>query len=182
MQKRIIGIGVALAAAVLAPFSASQAHPEQQVNVPAVNCVSRNHAQHHCAVPWSDARLVRQLNGSHCIRDENWGVDEDGIWVHGCSGRFVEATIDDGSDSNVVNDGAWQPAPSWNQRFTVGCESIDGRDRFCQVDLGGAGSASLQQQISNTPCIEGQNWGSNRAGIWVTQGCRAVFLIDRRWR
>ena len=61
------------------------------------------------------------------------------------------------------------------------CESQDGRDHFCQVDLGGGGHASLQRQISDARCVEGRSWGSNRAGVWVKDGCRGEFSIDRRW-
>jgi hypothetical protein len=40
----------------------------------------------------------------------------------------------------------------------------------------------VARQISNSACVEGRNWGWNRAGVWVSEGCAAEFTIDRRWR
>ena len=39
----------------------------------------------------------------------------------------------------------------------------------------------LVSQVSKTRCVEGNNWGWNRAGIWVDQGCEGVFRVQRRW-
>lgn len=175
----------------LVPVSAVRA----QDHGDAVDCTSRNYAYTRCEVPWHDARLVRQLSDTQCARGRNWGIDRRGLWVNGgCGGRFVEAGRgrdrdygdrdrggrDDRGDRG--DGGGWQPDQSWNQRFSVTCESQDGRDRFCQVDVGGGGRAYLERQLSNTACVEGQSWGWNRAGVWVTQGCRGVFSVDRRWR
>ncbi|WP_187770606.1 DUF3011 domain-containing protein [Cognatilysobacter lacus] len=54
------------------------------------------------------------------------------------------------------------------------CESSDGKTRECSVDA--TGGARLLRQLSQAPCIEGRTWGRMRRSIWVTQGCRAVFL------
>ena len=152
----------------------------------AVDCSSRNYAYTRCDVPWRDARIVRQLSNTQCRRGQNWGIDRRGLWVDsGCAGRFVAAGRDrDYGDSGRGDRGgrSWQPEPSWDQRFSVGCESQGGQDRFCQVDVGGGGHVYLERQLSSTACVEGENWGWNRAGVWVTQGCRGVFTIDRRWR
>lgn len=181
MLTRILGITIIMAAGSLAPLAVAQAHEGGD----AIDCTSHNYAYQRCDVPWRDARIVRQLSDTRCVRGQNWGIDHHGLWVdRGCSGRFVAARGRDRDRDRDRQDegGGWQPDPSWNQRFSVTCESQDGQDRFCQVDLGGGGKAYLERQLSSTPCVEGQNWGSNRAGVWVTQGCRGVFTIDRRWR
>jgi hypothetical protein len=146
-----------------------------------VDCESRNFNYVRCDVPWRDARLVRQLSDTACIRGQNWGLDRGGIWVdRGCSGRFIAAGgYHVGSHGH---DGGWQPGPGWDSRFTVGCASENYGYRFCQVDLGGGGRAHVSRKISGAQCIEGRTWGWNRAGIWVDQGCAAEFTIDRRWR
>lgn len=150
----------------------------------AVDCVSRNFSYARCDVPWRDARLVRQLSDTACIRGQNWGVDRGGLWVdRGCSGRFVASN--GGHHGGGYGDeygGGWQPGPGWDTRFVVRCDSEDYRYRFCAVDLGGAGRAYVSRKISGAECIEGRTWGWNRAGIWVDQGCAAEFTIDRRWR
>jgi len=144
----------------------------------AVDCESRNFSYTRCEVPWRDARLVRQLSDSRCIRGQTWGIDRRGLWVdRGCGGRFVAAGRRDDDYG-----GDWRPGPGWDSRFSVVCESQDSRYRFCSVDLGGAGRAVVSRQISGAACVEGRSWGWNRAGIWVDQGCAAEFTIDRRWR
>ena len=58
----------------------------------AIECRSNNYAFQRCPTPWHDARLVRQLSDTQCVRGVNWGVDRRGVWVdRGCAGRFVAA-------------------------------------------------------------------------------------------
>jgi hypothetical protein len=175
-------------------------HAQDRGHGDAVDCESRDMERTRCHVSWSDARLVRQLSDTRCVRDENWGIDRHGLWVdRGCAGRFVAAggrdhaddrgddrgdRYDHGDDRGDRGDrdhGGWQPEPGWDSRFNVVCESKDYQYRFCAVDLGGAGRVSVARQISHSPCVEGRNWGSNRAGVWVSEGCAAEFEVDRRW-
>lgn len=58
----------------------------------------------------------------------------------------------------------------------VRCESNSGRSQECALQ----GRPRLIRQLSNTPCVEGENWGASRRGVWVTQGCRAEFIGDYR--
>jgi Protein of unknown function (DUF3011) len=146
-----------------------------------IDCESRNYGYERCEVPWRDARLVRQLSDTACVRGRNWGIDRRGIWVdRGCAGRFAPAGRHHGDRDDYA--GGWRPGPGWDHRFAVRCDSRDYQYRFCSVDLGRGGRAYLSRQISGSPCIEGRTWGWNRAGIWVNQGCDAEFTIDRRWR
>jgi hypothetical protein len=59
----------------------------------------------------------------------------------------------------------------------VSCNSDRYRERFCPVDT--RGGVRLARQVSNSrgPCIEGRTWGYDRRGIWVTDGCRAEFVV-----
>ena len=186
---RTTAIGLIFAAATLAASAGVKAQDRRHDASEAIECTSQGFQREHCSVPWRNARLERQLSNTQCERGKNWGIDQHGLWVdRGCSGRFV--LVDDrghgryeyGREHERDDAGSWQPDPSWNHRFSVSCESQDGRNHFCQVDLGGAGRATLARQLSQTRCVEGENWGSNRAGVWVTQGCRGEFTIDRRWR
>lgn len=161
-------------------FSKAQAQPGD-----AIDCESRNYSYTRCEVPWRDARLVRQLSDTACVRGQNWGIDRRGLWVdRGCAGRFVPAGRRDRDRDRDRDEyaGGWHPGPDWDSHFTVQCESQDQRNHFCAVDLGGGGRARIDQQLSQSPCIEGRTWGWNRAGVWVSEGCRAVFEIERRWR
>jgi len=158
-------------------------HDDRGPGGDAVDCRSNNYSFEHCRVPWRNAKLVRQLSDTECVRGVNWGLDREGIWVdRGCAGRFVAAGGRRHYDERREEAGGWMPPSGWDQRFQVRCDSNDYQYNFCAVDLGGGGRARIERQISGSPCVEGQNWGWNRAGIWVTQGCAAVFLVDRRWR
>ncbi|MEO8802313.1 MAG: DUF3011 domain-containing protein [Rudaea sp.] len=187
MSTRVFIFGIAFAAAALAPVVAAHAD-SRRGDQRTVDCSSHDYERQRCNVPWRDARLVEQLSDTPCVRDQNWGVDRRGLWVdQGCAGRFVDSRggRGHGRDDEYGNENAgegWRPDPSWNRRFSVTCESQGNASHFCQVDLGRGGHASLQRQLSNTRCIENRNWGSNRAGVWVSQGCRAIFSIDRQWR
>jgi len=65
---------------------------------------------------------------------------------------------------------------------TVECASRDFHYRHCRIKT--YGDVSLERQISNTPCIRGRTWGYDRHGIWVDEGCHAIFRVrdDRRDR
>lgn len=193
MTHRLTALA-ALALLFAAPVSAVRAQDHNHGD--AVDCESHDMGRTRCHVSWHDARLERQLSDTQCVRGENWGIDHKGLWVNrGCSGRFVAAHGHDHADNRYDqgynhgdnhyahggNDG-WQPGPDWNSSFNVGCESKDFKYRFCAVDLGGAGRVSIARQVSSSACIEGRNWGSNRGGVWVSDGCAAEFQIDRRWR
>ena len=61
---------------------------------------------------------------------------------------------------------------------SITCEANNENRKYC-------GSYSpdqvrLDRQISGSPCIEGRTWGVDREGLWVEQGCRAVFTIRTR--
>jgi len=146
----------------------------------AVDCQSRNYAYTRCDVDWRDARIVRQISDTRCIRGQNWGVDRRGLWVdRGCGGTFVESRRGGGGDYG--GGGGWRPGPGWDNRFNVGCSSDNYQYTFCSVDVGHRGRVYFDRQTSNSACIEGRTWGWNRAGIWVNQGCAGIFTVDRRW-
>ena len=68
--------------------------------------------------------------------------------------------------------GGWDPGNGGS----VLCESTNNRLRECRT--GFRGGARLSQNISQTRCIEGQNWGSGDGVVWVSRGCRARFVED----
>jgi len=77
---------------------------------------------------------------------------------------------------NSGNGGDWQPPGSgWNQR-TVICSSVDRRHVECQTPF--RGRARIVQQLSDTRCLENNNWGQRRGMLWVNNGCRARFGED----
>jgi hypothetical protein len=136
-----------------------------------VSCGSPQYRLLRCPVPpgWGGARIIRQTSDAACVEGRTWGFDRGSIWVNeGCGGEFVAA-------------GGWRPPPGWDRDFRVSCGSPQYRYYFCQVDVGARGRVVLQNQYSDSACIEGRTWGWNRAGIWVDHGCGGHFVVTRRW-
>ena len=61
----------------------------------------------------------------------------------------------------------------------ITCESPQGNLEACTTVQPGS-SIRMVQQLGNTPCIEGRNWGvdTNHNSIWISGGCRAVFDVQ----
>jgi hypothetical protein len=59
---------------------------------------------------------------------------------------------------------------------TISCSSDDGKRHYCE--LNGGGRVRLVQQRSDSPCREGETWGSDGRGVWVDRGCRADFAVE----
>lgn len=67
-------------------------------------------------------------------------------------------------------------APGLTLANEVTCESINDREAECRMDT--SNGVRVERQLSDTRCVEGQNWGVNRGSIWVDSGCRAVFASN----
>ena len=129
-----------------------------------VHCNS-NGRQESCPVMLRGApvRLLRQLSAWPCKEGRTWGVRRNEIWVsRGCDGEF-EIGAEDGS--------GFIDAPRM-----VTCESKGRARRTCGVSV--EHGVHVGRQISGTQCVQGKNWGWNRDGVWVDNGCRADFIVD----
>lgn len=63
---------------------------------------------------------------------------------------------------------------------SVRCESRHGRYQYCAADVTNR-IVRVNQVYSKTDCRQGRNWGYDRHGVWVDQGCDALFdLVDDR--
>jgi hypothetical protein len=64
----------------------------------------------------------------------------------------------------------------------IECSSLQGRFTYCPTYA--IGAVRLEQQLSRTPCRQYQTWGSNGdgSGVWVSNGCRGVFVVGRGGR
>jgi hypothetical protein len=142
-------------------------------------CASNDGRFARCQVPWRDAELVQQASKARCIRDQTWGFDRYGIWVdRGCRGQFVPAR---GYGYDGDYGGGWRPGWGRPQQLQVRCESHGGNYQVCPVDLRRDDSVRLINRLSSADCREGRSWGWSRDGIWVDRGCRADFVVERRY-
>jgi len=64
---------------------------------------------------------------------------------------------------------------------TITCESHKGRSAYCRTGV--RGPVRLQRQLGGTRCVQYDNWGSDPdgGGVWVWDGCRAVFSVGGAW-
>ena len=126
-----------------------------------ITCSSNNGNRNWCDIGGSrDVRLVRQISGSACIRDNTWGVDRRGLWVdRGCRAEFIFTNSRQSGPSTRI----------------VTCSSNNGNRNWC--DIGGSRDVQLARQISGSACIRNNTWGVDRRGLWVDRGCRADFRV-----
>jgi hypothetical protein len=77
---------------------------------------------------------------------------------------------------NAGGGGGWNPGPSPGPGpgGSVTCQSDNNRYRECRTNF--RGPAVLSQNISQTRCVEGQNWGSRAGIVWVDRGCKGRFV------
>jgi hypothetical protein len=58
---------------------------------------------------------------------------------------------------------------------SVVCESQSGQTQHCYADT--RNGVTLAVQYSRSSCRQGQTWGTDNRGIWVSNGCRAQFDV-----
>ena len=135
-------------------------------------CESRHGRVEHCAVSTrGGVRLLRQLSRGPCVQGSTWGYDSSGVWVaQGCRAEFEVEDRDGGFRPGW---GGWQD--DYGGPRSVRCESGSGRSRRCELRVWRG--VELSHQLSRAPCIEGQSWGWDRRGIWVSNGCRGEFNV-----
>jgi hypothetical protein len=136
-----------------------RASGERPARTSIVRCDSDDEHYHFCSTGALErVELNRQISGTPCRRDVNWGQRGDGIWVDkGCRAEFEVVAL---------------------RRLiprTLRCDSADERYHFCST--GPIERAQMNRQISGSPCREGYSWGRRDDGVWVDKGCRAEFEI-----
>jgi len=55
------------------------------------------------------------------------------------------------------------------------CESSLNRDAYCRADT--RDGVALVRSLGRERCVIGRNWGYDRNGIWVANGCKAEFAV-----
>lgn len=172
---RIACVGWVLAcsgcAAYSLPFMGERMARDQPVQAAVapsalVRCESRDNRRHYCPVETDGGvRLAHQLSSARCVQGSSWGFDARGIWVaRGCSAEFATGAVDAG-----LSEG-----PALAEQL-VRCESRGTRRQRCNAAV--QDGVRLKRQLSTTRCVQRQNWGWDRSGVWVDGGCSAEFAV-----
>lgn len=149
-------------------------------NSQTVYCASNDGRRADCRTPWEESALVKQVSNTRCVEGRNWGSNgRYSIWVDGgCRANFGpgrggwrgRGRDDDDDDDDRGN----------VETVEVRCESNHGEQQVCPVGIGRDGNVWMSRKLSNSRCVEDDTWGWDRRGIWVDQGCRAIFQVERR--
>ena len=138
-----------------------------------VKCESNNGGRNYCgSYGGNEVTLNQQISGSPCVRGSTWGVDGRGLWVdRGCRATFNVSQRGGGYHDGGYGGGGYPGGG------TIKCESNNGGRNYCGNYP--PDRVTLNQQISDSPCVRGRSWGVDNRGLWVDRGCRATFRIGR---
>lgn len=190
ISKGIVAMVAAIAGwGAIAPSVHAQSWDDRSQTV---YCASTDSRFVRCRTPWPESQLVKQVSDTRCVYGQTWGNDRGSVWVdRGCRANFGPSRGGwGGGRPPGWNDGGypypgqgpgWGGGPGGGRPFEVRCDSNGSRYQVCPVDLGRGASVRLVRRLSDSRCVEGYSWGTDRRGIWVDQGCRAIFQVDRRW-
>jgi hypothetical protein len=104
-----------------------------------VACESEDGQYRRCRTwTYGEVRLARQLSRTRCVRNQNWGYDDNGIWVNdGCRGLFAVGTGQGGGGWGSWSGGAGGTGGGWNgtwsqlrSRAISACESALRRNSY----------------------------------------------------
>jgi hypothetical protein len=133
-----------------------------------VRCESFNYQPNRCPVNTQGGVRLDRILGGQCSQGRSWGYDRNGIWVNnGCRAQFIVGAGSGGG-------GGGYPPPGYGQE--VRCESFNYQPQRCAANT--QGGVRLSRVIAGN-CAEGRSWGWDRGGIWVNNGCRAVFVTGQ---
>ncbi|MHC1666534.1 DUF3011 domain-containing protein [Stenotrophomonas geniculata] len=141
-----------------------------------VRCESIKNRSNECRLE-GRARMIRQLSGSPCVEGETWGQSRYGVWVtQGCRAEFVGEYRRGGGWGGGHGNGWGNGGNGWGRGEVITCHSNGHRQEYCDARI--RRGVRLVRQDSRSACIEGQTWGWDRRGIWVSDGCRAQFQVN----
>lgn len=134
-----------------------------------IKCESWNYQNARCAVDTRGGVEISRRIAGECSPNRTWGFDRGGIWVSdGCRAEFRVFYGGGGG-------GGGGYYPPQNQGYRVKCQSFNYQPARCP--------ASIRVGVRVTNIIGGEckysrSWGWDRGGIWVSNGCRADFMVD----
>lgn len=132
-----------------------------------VVCESSDGHREFCRAYTADGvHVLRQISRTNCVEGRNWGYNDRGVWVSdGCRAEFFLGSREEHRE---------RERDRWE---TVVCESDFGHTHRC--DIPSHREVKLRRQLSRADCSYGRTWGYSNHELWVRDGCRAEFSIER---
>lgn len=186
MRKYLVLIAAAMATVTMGLASAqsysNRGYGSGYSQARTVRCSSTSARRVFCPVAaMGEVRLSRQLSRRACVRGRSWSYTSRGIWVaNGCRADFIVArrtayrnpnayrNPDPYRDPNAVVD--HNHYVDSNGRV-IHCESTASGRTYC----GDSHSRYTMSGSRDPDCIEGQTWGRDERGVWVSGNCDADF-------
>ncbi len=78
-------------------------------------------------------------------------------------------------DGRVYEIAVTQFPPSKGTEFSLSCASVRYARQECALQE--PGTVRLDRQLSKSPCVQNQTWGSSGRMLWVDKGCSASFIV-----
>ena len=150
-----------------------------------VRCESTNSRRTFCRVDaQGDVRISRQLSQRPCLEGRTWGSSSRGVWVsNGCRADFaIRSGRDHGRDYGDNNDRNGYNNVNVDTRVVAGsgqvvqCDSTGDGRTYCHSE---PNRRFLLGRSRGGNCVEGQTWGMDDRGLWVSGGCRGDFNYQR---
>ena len=197
MKKYLLLIAAAMATVTMGLASAqsysNRGYGSGNSQVRTVRCASSGPRRVFCPVnTMGEVRLSRQLSRRACVRGRNWSYSSRGIWVaNGCRADFIVGRTTY-RNPNVYrnpdpyrNDDPYRNAAPYRDPNAVvdhnhyvdsngrliHCESTASGRTYC----GDSHSRYTMSGNRDPDCIEGQTWGRDARGVWVSGNCDADF-------
>jgi len=126
-----------------------------------VHCVSGPSGRTYCGATHTHY-TISGTPDPRCVEGKTWGLDDQGVWVmNGCVADF----------SPVIEDNT-STVTTTSQTQTVTCTSTGDGRTYCSTV---PNRHYLLQKIRAGNCVEGQTWGIDEHGLWVSGGCSGDF-------
>ena len=178
MKRQLVWLASALATfsmglASAHPHEPSQGYGSSYPQQRMVRCESTGSRTVFCrADTMGRVRISRQLSNSSCIQGRSWTYNSRGIYVsHGCRAVFAVDRPRGYTDPNaVVSHTHYGDADGQ----VIHCESTASGRTYC----GDSHSRYSMSGSRDPDCIEGQTWGRDSRGVWVSGDCDAQFSVS----
>ncbi|MEM9233090.1 MAG: DUF3011 domain-containing protein [Pseudomonadota bacterium] len=123
-------------------------------------------------------RFISSRSSGRCRIGRDWGVEPRAVWVdNGCRATFVVETYREGRDYSRRDRDDDYRRDRYGETKSLYCRSPS-YDRYtCRIDER-FDNVRLVDRRSKAQCRYDRDWGVSRNGIWVQNGCRAVFTYE----